>query len=96
MTGASYPSDRVRARHVDASRPLDWLTRHVNPSAFLQWMLVICLALFLWPSTFGGRMGLVIVAGTSMEPTHMLGDFVVTWREPVEIADTILFLGSRW
>jgi len=36
-------------------------------------------------------MGIVMVAGNSMEPTYMLGDAVVTWREPVEIGDTALF-----
>ena len=78
-------------QHIDNSRPLDWLTRHLNPVGFVQWMLVIVLALVLWPSTLGGRMGLVMVAGHSMKPTYQLGDAVIAWRQPVEIGDIILY-----
>lgn len=90
MTDISYP-EKVTGRHVDTSTAVGWLTRHVSPSAFLQWMLVICLALFFWPATFGGRFGLVMVAGTSMEPVYQLGDAVITWREPVDVGDIILY-----
>lgn len=83
--------ERDRARHVDTASAAGRLTKHINPSAFLQWMLVICLALMLWPATFGGRFGMVIVAGTSMEPTYELGDAIITWREPVEIGDVVLY-----
>ena len=86
----TYP-ERASGRHIDGSRPVDWLTRHLNPMGFLQWMLVVILALALWPSTLGGRMGLVMVAGNSMEPTYQLGDAVVAWRQPVEIGDIILY-----
>jgi signal peptidase len=54
-------------------------------------MLVVCLILVLWPASFGGRFGMVMVAGNSMEPTLNLGDAVVTWRESVDIGDVILF-----
>jgi signal peptidase len=86
----AYP-ERVTGRHLDTARPLDWLTRHIHPAGFLQWMLVICLALVLWPSTLGGRLGLVMVAGNSMEPVYELGDAVIAWRGPVEIGDIILY-----
>ena len=79
------------ALRSERSTAVGWLTRHVRPSAFMQWMLVICLALFLWPATYGGRMGMVMVAGTSMEPTYQLGDAVITWREPVEVGDVALY-----
>ena len=90
MTGISYP-EGVSGRHLDPSRPVDWLTRHLNPAGFLQWMLVICLALVLWPATLGGRFGMVMVAGTSMMPTYQLGDAVITWKEPVDIGDVVLY-----
>lgn len=90
MTGVSYP-ERLTGRHVDTSSVGGWLTRIFRPSTFMQWMLVICLALFFWPATYGGRFGMVIVAGTSMEPTYELGDAVITWREPVEIGDVALY-----
>ncbi len=90
MTGISYP-EQATGRHIDASRRADRLARSLRPAAFLQWMLVICLALVLWPSQFGGAFGMVIVAGNSMEPTYDLGDAVITWRESPGIGDTVLF-----
>ena len=71
MTGLALP--RVRAelpgRHVNTSSRAARLTRRLNAAAFLQTMLVVCLILIIWPSTFGGRFGIVMVAGSSMEPT---------------------------
>ena len=86
----TYP-EKVTGRHIDTSRPAGWLTRHLNPIGFVQWMVVIVLALVLWPSTLGGRLGLVMVAGNSMEPTYQLGDAVIAWREPVDVGDIILY-----
>jgi signal peptidase len=54
-------------------------------------MLIICIALVLWPTTIGGRFGAVMVAGNSMEPTYDLGDAVITWRKSVSVGDTILY-----
>lgn len=86
----TYP-ERGVGRHLDTSRLIDRFTRHLNPVGFVQWMLVVVLALALWPSSIGGRLGLVMVAGTSMEPTYQPGDAVIAWREPVEVGDTILY-----
>ncbi|MGD2060999.1 MAG: signal peptidase I [Acidimicrobiia bacterium] len=86
----TYP-ERVSGRHIDTGRPVDWLTRHLNPAGFVQWMLVVVLALALCPASIGGRFGLVMVAGHSMEPVYQLGDAVITWRQPVEIGDIILY-----
>jgi len=85
-----YP-EKISGRHIDTSHPLDWLTRHLHPMGFLQWMFVVVLALALWPSSLGGRLGLVMVAGNSMEPTYQLGDAVIAWRGPVEVGDIILY-----
>ena len=54
-------------------------------------MLVICLILALWPTALGGRFGVVMVAGPSMEPTYMLGDAVISWKQPAEVGDVIVF-----
>jgi hypothetical protein len=54
----TYP-EKVPGRHIDTSRPVDSLTRYLNPLGFLQWTLVIVLALVLWPSSLGGRLGLI-------------------------------------
>lgn len=91
MTGLSYP-ERASGRHVDTSSVAGRLTRSFSAVGFVQWMVVVCLALVLWPSSFGGRFGLVMVAGTSMEPTYELGDAVIAWKESVEIGDIVLFL----
>jgi signal peptidase len=93
MTDLALPRSRAGepGRHIDGGVFLKWLTRRLNPSAFFQWMLVGCLALVLWPATYGGAFGIVIVAGDSMEPTYSLGDSVITWRQPVEIGDTVSF-----
>lgn len=91
MTGIALPRPRIGARHADTPGVLERLALRLNPSAFLQWMLVICLALVLWPTSYGGGFGMVIVAGDSMEPTFNLGDAVITWHQPVEVGDVVLF-----
>lgn len=94
MTGLTLPGTSrtiARGRHIQGRTLGGWISRHFNPAEFAQWMLVICLALVLWPAPYGGRLGVVIVGGTSMEPTYMLGDAVVTWKVPVEVGDTILY-----
>lgn len=93
MTGWTTTKEPVvlPGRHVDESSPAGWLARRINPLSFLQTMLIVCLALVVWPSVFGGNFGMVIVAGDSMEPTYQLGDAVITWRQPVEVGDVVLF-----
>jgi signal peptidase I len=93
VTGVTAPRSRtgLSGRHVDVSDVAGRITRRLNPTAFAQTMIIVCLALIVWPASFGGRFGVVMVAGNSMEPTYILGDAVLTWREPVEIGDTILF-----
>ena len=94
MTGLTLPRSRTErpGRHVDASSAGAWLTQRLNPSAFVQTMLIICLILMLWPAQFGGKFAVTIVAGNSMEPTYNLGDAVITWKEPVQVGDTVLFV----
>lgn len=40
-------------------------------------LLIVGLAVYLWPARFGGSTRLVIVSGQSMEPTYDLGDIVI-------------------
>lgn len=93
MTGLTLPRSRtdLPGRHVDVGSVAGWVTRRINPTAFVQTMLVVLFVLLIWPASFGGRFGMVIVAGSSMEPTFALGDAVVTWREAVDIGDVILY-----
>lgn len=95
MTGVTLPRSRntgLTGRHVDVSTAAGWLTKRLNPAAFVQTMLIICLLLIIWPAQFGGRFAMTIVAGNSMEPTYNLGDAVITWKESVEVGDPILFI----
>jgi len=93
VTGMTYPEQvRCPGRHLDTSTWSGRLARWINPTAFLETMLVVTLVLILWPTTYGGRFGMVMVAGNSMEPTYQLGDAVITWREPVEVGDVILYV----
>ena len=92
MTGWAYPERARRpGRHLDTSTWGGRVARWLNPQSFLETMLVVCLVLLLWPASYGGRFGMVMVAGNSMEPTYQLGDAVITWRQPVEIGDVILY-----
>lgn len=93
MTGLTLPRDRTvqPGRHLDGRAINDRIARRLNPAGFLQWMVVVCVALALWPATLGGSFGMVIVAGNSMEPTYMLGDAVITWTRPVGVGDVILY-----
>jgi len=93
VTGITLPKGRagLSGRHLDVSKTAGRLARRLDPTAFVQTMLILCLVLLIWPTSLGGRFGIVMVAGNSMEPTYMLGDATITWREAVEIGDTILF-----
>lgn len=93
MTGAMIPAHRVvrHGRHLDGSVLGVWLVRRLDPAAFAQTMLILCLGLLIWPVQFGGLFSVTIVAGNSMEPTLDLGDAVVTWRERVTVGDVILY-----
>jgi signal peptidase len=46
------------------------------------WLLVAVLVVALWPVQIGGHLGLVIVAGHSMDGTYRNGDLLLTWPEP--------------
>ncbi len=93
MTDLTLPRSRkaLHGRHIDVTNVAGWLTQRTTSTAFVQTMLVVCLVLVIWPVSFGGRFGMVIVAGNSMEPTFALGDAVVTWSETVQIGDVILY-----
>lgn len=94
VNGITLPRGRagLPGRHLDVSKAAIRVARRLDPTAFAQTMLILCLVILIWPTSLGGRFGIVMVAGNSMEPTYMLGDAAITWRGPVEIGDTILFV----
>lgn len=79
-----------RGRHLPESGLVNRLAR-VRPSDLFQAAVVACVVVLLWPASLGGAFGVVTIAGRSMEPTYDLGDLVITWKEPVEIGDVVLF-----
>ena len=46
----------------------------------------------LWPSSLGGCTTLTIVSGSSMEPTFLSGDLVVSRCGPVQVGDVIVYV----
>jgi len=57
----------------------------------IQMTLMACLIVLIWPVQLGGKSTLTIVAGDSMEPTYLLGDAVITWKEAAHVGDVVLF-----
>ena len=57
----------------------------------IQMTLMACLMVLVWPVQLGGKSTLTVVAGSSMEPTYLLGDAVITWKEAAHIGDVVLF-----
>lgn len=47
-----------------------------------KWALVVALIIAVFPARFGGRAHLVIVQGSSMEPTYHAGDVLFAWGGP--------------
>jgi signal peptidase I len=74
----------TRARVAERTGP--------TPADLLWLMAIACLVWFAWPASFGGRLGLVLVAGTSMEPTYKLGDVAITWKGQPGEGDVVLYL----
>jgi signal peptidase len=55
-------------------------------------LVVVVAAVLLWPAHLGGSTRLVLVSGTSMEPTYLLGDVVVVRsKDRPEVGDVVVF-----
>jgi len=69
--------------------PKRWFRRVVD-LAFLA--LAVAAAIHLWPASLGGSTRLIVVQGTSMEPTFHLGDLIVVRENPhPHVGDIIVF-----
>lgn len=60
----------------------------------LIWIIVAIDAWFLWPMTLGGDTSLVIVSGSSMEPTYYQGDLIIARDMEPSIGDVIVYAPS--
>jgi signal peptidase len=79
-----------RGRHLPEVGLSARLAR-LRPALFAQCALLVLVGTLLWPAALGGAFGIVAIAGRSMEPTYQLGDMVITWKQPVEVGDVILY-----
>lgn len=63
----------------------------LRPADAIALIVTLAVVWLAWPASLGGRLGLVLVAGNSMEPTYSLGDLAVTWRTEPRVGDVVLF-----
>lgn len=92
MTAATFVEDSTleRGRHLP-ERGLSTRLARIRTANFAQICIAVFLLVLIWPASLGGSFGVVTIAGQSMEPTYELGDVVITWRQPVEVGDVVLF-----
>lgn len=60
----------------------------------MRWPLIIVLAVtawMLWPAAYGGATSIVVVSGTSMEPTYHTGDVLLVRKTEPQVGDVIAF-----
>ncbi len=57
----------------------------------LAWIVLLLVLWFLWPSSLGGNTSIVIVSGSSMEPTYFSGDVVYARDVEPQIGDAIVY-----
>jgi signal peptidase I len=44
--------------------------------------IIVAMIVLTWPVQHGGRLGITLLSGHSMEPTFHTGDVVLTWKQP--------------
>ncbi|PKQ26894.1 MAG: signal peptidase I [Actinobacteria bacterium HGW-Actinobacteria-4] len=77
-----------RAPGTDAPR----VRRYLGVAgSVLIWIIVAIDAWFLWPTSLGGDTSLVIVSGSSMEPTYFAGDLVIARKMEPSVGDVIVY-----
>jgi signal peptidase I len=56
------------------------------------WAVVAAVVVLAWPVQLGGRLGLVVVAGHSMDGTYRTGDLLTTWRHSTyDVGDVAVY-----
>lgn len=69
---------------------LRWCHRHCV-GHWVMLAVVVVLAWMVWPQALGGSTSLVVVAGSSMEPTFHTGDVLIVKRRTPSVGDVIVF-----
>lgn len=86
-----HRNDPLADSRASQDRHTSRTPRHKPLHLLLEMVLLASIVFVFWPAPFGGRLGIVVVAGHSMEPTYALEDVVVTWKQPVDAGDVALF-----
>lgn len=60
-------------------------------ACWLELLVAIAVLWFLWPAWLGGSTSIVVVSGTSMEPTYDDGDVLLVREGRAEVGDVIAF-----
>ncbi len=71
----------------------EWTTRRYLAllGSILIWGIVAIDAWYLWPTSLHGSTSMVIVSGTSMEPTYFTGDLVIARKADPSVGDVIVY-----
>lgn len=59
-------------------------------SSMVGLVLLVALIAIAWPARLGGNLGLVIVAGHSMDGTYHSGDLLLTWKDDGYRVDDVI------
>lgn len=60
-------------------------------ACWLELLVAIAVLWFLWPAWLGGSTSIVVVSGTSMEPTYDDGDVLLVREGRAAVGDVIAF-----
>jgi len=87
MLPASEPPDEVVAppRRGPWARAWRWVTA-VLAIAFMLGAIVLA-----WPQDRGGQFRLVVVSGTSMEPTYHTADLLIARKGDYQVGDVVVY-----
>ena len=71
----------------------EWTTRRYLSllGNVVIWIIVAIDAWYLWPTQLGGDTSIVVVSGSSMEPTYFGGDLVIARKTPPSVGDVIVY-----
>lgn len=71
----------------------EWTTRRYLSllGTVLIWIIVAIDAWYLWPTQLGGDTSIVVVSGSSMEPTFYGGDMVIARKTEPSVGDAIVY-----
>ena len=73
------------------SRVLAWGRRLSGVCCWIAGMLIVGLAVAVWPQQYGGVTTVTVVSGQSMEPTYHSGDLLLTRRHTYQVGEVVVY-----